>query len=92
MATIFSVRNSDGCVGRCDAKCHEATGFDCKCICGGAFHGVGSEIAWEDRKLLIDDEILEGAAKLLKGRPGRVAREPEQLELFEPAATQAVNS
>jgi len=83
MATIFAVYSSDGCVGRCDARCHNATGIECKCICGGAFHGVGSKIAWEDRKTLTDDEILECALELLDGHPGRVRRELEQLNLFE---------
>lgn len=57
MATIISVYNSNGFVGRCDAKCHNAVTPDCRCICGGAFHGVGSEIALEDRFTLSEDEV-----------------------------------
>jgi hypothetical protein len=57
LATIISVYNGNGFVGRCDAKCHEAKGDDCNCICGGAFHGVGSRIALEDRFTLSEDEI-----------------------------------
>jgi len=83
MATIFAVYNSEGCVGRCDARCHEATQPECKCICGGAFHGVGSKIAREDRKTLTDDEILESAKELNYCGPLRVRRVPEQLKLFE---------
>lgn len=41
MTTAIAVYNSDGCVGRCDAKCHDATSPDCDCICGGRLHGVG---------------------------------------------------
>jgi hypothetical protein len=41
MTTVLAVYNSDGCVGRCDAKCHDATSPDCHCICGGRNHGVG---------------------------------------------------
>jgi len=44
---------------------------------------VGSKIAWEDRKTLTDEEILEGLSERLDGRPGRVLREVEQLKLFE---------
>ena len=44
---------------------------------------MGSKIAWEDRKILTDDEILEGVSELLNGHPGWVRRKPEQLELFE---------
>jgi hypothetical protein len=28
---------------RCDARCWNATGFECSCKCGSAFHGMGSE-------------------------------------------------
>lgn len=35
MATVLSVYDSHGCVGRCDARCHEAQGDICHCICGG---------------------------------------------------------
>jgi len=42
MATVLAVYNSQGCVGRCDARCHEAQGDVCHCICGGANHGVGT--------------------------------------------------
>ena len=41
MATVLAVHNSDGCVGRCDAKCYNAKGSICKCVCGGANHGAG---------------------------------------------------
>jgi hypothetical protein len=41
MTTLISVHNSDGCVGRCDAKCHVAKGSVCRCICGGLAHGAG---------------------------------------------------
>jgi len=82
MATVFSVVTLLGSVGRCDARCHEAKVPECHCVCGGAFHGVGSKIAWEDRKTLTDEEILEGLSERLDGRPGRVLREVEQLTLF----------
>jgi len=42
MTTVLAVYNSEGCVGRCDARCHEATSPDCDCICGGRYHGVGA--------------------------------------------------
>ena len=42
MTTILSWGNSQGEKGRCDAKCHNATTdpAHCKCMCGGAFHGI----------------------------------------------------
>jgi len=82
MATVYAVYNSDGCVGRCDAKCHNATQPECHCICGGAMHGVGGKIAMEDRAALTDDEILEICKKLGATGPLRVVRQQEQTELF----------
>ena len=83
MTTVFSVHNSDGCVGRCDAKCHEAEGDECHCICGGVMHGVGGKIAQDDRKYLTNADILENCEKLDVDRPLHVFRPGRQLELFE---------
>lgn len=82
MTTAYAVYNNDGCVGRCDAKCHNAKGDVCHCICGGAMHGVGSKIALEDRKYLSDEEILENARKLGAGGSLLVLRPGGQLKLF----------
>lgn len=41
MTTLIAVYTSSGCVGRCDAKCYEATTPHCECICGGINHGAG---------------------------------------------------
>jgi hypothetical protein len=35
MTTLIAAYDSEGCIGRCDAKCHNATSPDCHCICGG---------------------------------------------------------
>lgn len=45
MTTAIAVYGSDGCEGRCDAKCHTATSAECDCVCGGRLHGVGSSQA-----------------------------------------------
>lgn len=45
MTTAIAVYTSSGCVGRCDAKCHNAREPECDCICGGRLHGVGSSSA-----------------------------------------------
>lgn len=39
MTTLLAVYDSDGCVGRCDAKCYDATHAVCDCLCGGE-HGA----------------------------------------------------
>lgn len=41
MATLIAVYNSEGCVGRCDARCYNAESETCHCICGGMNHGAG---------------------------------------------------
>jgi hypothetical protein len=41
VSTLLAVYNSEGCVGRCDAKCYQAVGGKCDCICGGRNHGAG---------------------------------------------------
>lgn len=49
MTTVIAVYNSGGCVGRCDAKCHNAmSGKPCNCICGGKNHGKGLHKAIEN--------------------------------------------
>lgn len=82
MATVIAVYNSEGCVGHCDARCHEAKGFDCKCICGGANHGVGLKIAQEDSQYIADEEIIAECRNM--GRRGdlRVFREQQQLRML----------
>ena len=61
MATAIAVYSSDGCEGRCDARCHDATTPDCDCICGGRLHGVGAAnaIAENTRLLFADDQHHE---------------------------------
>ena len=42
---LIEVRNSEGLVGRCDARCYEAKHEGCTCICGGKNHGAGLDKA-----------------------------------------------
>lgn len=48
MTTLIAVYDSDGCVGRCDARCYNAKTPDCDCICGGKNHAVGINKAGEN--------------------------------------------
>ncbi len=45
MTTLIAVYNSEGCVGRCDARCYDAAEPDCDCICVGRNHGAKKERA-----------------------------------------------
>jgi hypothetical protein len=55
MTTLLAVYNSEGCVGRCDAKCYNAHEPECVCICGGKNHGAGLKKATENMR-----EVAEG--------------------------------
>jgi len=65
MTTLISVHNSDGLVGRCDARCHDATSEDCDCVCGGRNHGVGEDQAIENTRemaeIMVDEYAREHA-------------------------------
>jgi hypothetical protein len=55
---MIAVYNSEGCVGRCDAKCYDATESDCDCICGGRNHGAGLQQALENAaELFLSDKV-----------------------------------
>jgi len=46
MTTIIIRKNKDGAItGRCDARCYNAKGKKCKCVCGGTNHGKGINFA-----------------------------------------------
>jgi hypothetical protein len=54
MTTLISVWNSEGCVGRCDAKCYDAAEPECDCICGGRNHGAGKQQALDNTRELAE--------------------------------------
>lgn len=48
MTTLICYRKSNGkIIGRCDARCYNAKGTKCTCICGGKNHGIGLKAALE---------------------------------------------
>lgn len=83
MSCLIYVSNSDGCVGKCDANCYNATGPECDCICGGKNHGVGLAQAKENTRELADKMIDEYCAKTGVDKKDIVVN-PEiyQLQLF----------
>ncbi len=52
MTTLIAVYNSEGCVGRCDAKCYSAWDPECHCVCQGANHGIGRQQAIDNTREL----------------------------------------
>lgn len=43
--TLFEETSSDGTTRRCDARCYNAKGHACGCVCRGINHGVGLQRA-----------------------------------------------
>jgi hypothetical protein len=80
--TLISAFNSDGCIGRCDAKCHDAEEPECHCICGGHYHGKRSGSP-ELREAIerCGDEVLSGLRA--KGLHLEIAGEVAQRSLFQ---------
>jgi hypothetical protein len=61
--TLIAVYNSEGCVGRCDAKCYEASHPECDCVCGGMNHGAGKDKALTNTKEHATRMVEEYAGK-----------------------------
>ena len=59
MTTLIAAYNSNGCVGRCDAKCYLAQHPECDCICGGKNHGVGLKMATDNTRELAEKWIKD---------------------------------
>jgi hypothetical protein len=55
--TLIAVYTSEGCVGRCDARCYNAHTADCDCICGGANHGAGFDRAVDNTCTMFEEWI-----------------------------------
>lgn len=55
--TLIAAYNSEGCIGRCDAKCYNATSPHCTCICGGANHGAGLSQAMDNTREYVESWI-----------------------------------
>jgi len=81
MATLISVYGVNGCIGRCDEKCHSALKPVCTCICGGVNHGVGVGQARKNSKALADEKIKENVTDK-RCEFVHIFREEQQLELF----------
>jgi hypothetical protein len=62
VTTLIAVCNSEGCVGRCDARYYEAAEPDCDCICGGRNHGAGKEQAIGNTRELAENWLGQARA------------------------------
>jgi len=60
--TLLSVGNSEG-ERRCDARCYNADGSECDCVCGGRNHGVGERQAVDNTRELGEQWLAEIATR-----------------------------
>lgn len=67
MATVMSWHNSEGCKGRCDAKCHNAETPECNCMCGGAYHGSKRKGTFDKIQAVHAEFIIKEATKRAAG-------------------------
>ena len=83
--TLIAVYNSDGCVGRCDARCYLAEDPHCDCICGARNHGAGLDKATENTRDLAESwiELYERKKQVGDDARWEVLSAPrEQMALF----------
>ena len=59
MCTILVANNNGGPQRRCDARCYNAKGPHCECLCGGKNHGVGIEQALANVAEVAEEAELE---------------------------------
>jgi len=72
MTTLIECRYADGRLfGRCDARCYNAKGPKCKCVCAGLNHAEGLDQAtqnthdWKDNMKRIEEEC--GVKRISQG-------------------------
>lgn len=54
MVVLIREENTSGKHRRCDARCYNAKGHKCKCICHAANHGIGLEAATKNTEKVIE--------------------------------------
>jgi len=83
MATMIAAYDSNGCVGRCDAKCYNATCENCTCVCGGMNHGAGLQRAVQNTTEMAESWIEAYDQKMGESLNYKVLPTPVQLNMFE---------
>jgi hypothetical protein len=62
MTALIAVYTGDGCVGRCDAKCYNAWGPECHCVCQRGNHGAGKQEAVDNTRELAESWLEHAPA------------------------------
>jgi hypothetical protein len=82
MTTLIAVYNSEGCVGRCDARCYDADEPGCECICGGRNHGAGKQQALDNTRELAESWIEHARGSGQDITLAELARDAQHQPLF----------
>lgn len=82
MTTLIAVYNSDGCVGRCDARCYNAHDDVCECICNGKNHGAGKDRAMDNTRAMAEEWMQAYGHKMQLGQDARWDVPARQLALI----------
>jgi len=62
VTTLIAVYNSEGCVGRCNARCYDAAEPDFDCICCGRNHSAGQQQAIDNTRELAEGWLAQARA------------------------------
>jgi len=62
VTVLISQRTATG-ERRCDAKCYNAKGEKCTCVCDGINHGVGIEHAYKNTQEMFEALEIEQSGK-----------------------------
>lgn len=80
--TLLIVKDSNGVVGRCDARCYDAKQERCRCVCGGRNHGKGLATAIEVTSKMVLEEFKTEELSASATGDLIVSRRPIQRNLF----------
>jgi hypothetical protein len=62
VTTLIAVYDSEGCIGRCDARCYDAAEDECDCVCNGRNHGAGKQQAADNTREMAESWLERARA------------------------------
>lgn len=81
MTTLLIAKSKDGKKSRtCNARCYDAKGQKCTCICGGKNHGVGYTTA-------LENVFNEPVSVIYPGMGFEIVSVPIQINIFQEYST-----
>ncbi len=81
MATLIKLETSDGHQRLCSAKCYNAKGHKCTCICNGMNHGVGPEQAAQNTQIMNQKWVDQVRSLVSRREARRLQVQADQLAL-----------